>query len=415
MISGPATVSFVGIAFLLLIGGVWILGAICFPFAIRRAPLWLRLVSVVASVLMASGAIGFFGSGLSAFGGLNWLPPSFEWPVGHANGVVTTADGLHVVPLDAPGRVQVYDANWRFLRGWAVDTGGKPFKLQISPDRHIEVFGTRTHEVYTLQGALVRSEPFPDTADAYNAIPNGASCAVPTPIWLWVFAGPFASWATALVGLLLLVLTQRLAKPYNLSTPPANLDEATSREVIVLSEPEHVSVRRQDPLDSGATIPGQFSAGSYGCLGAISIWTLGWVTVAYLAVSRAWRSPDGSAILGAIVSGLVAFVGCRVSVALLKTHSPGNVISVSSYVSMPRRLIGWVAALVWFAAAVVWNLGVFATLFKLAQAGRGWTVLLLLLWSLVGLFLLFVLLTGIGVTIDSLLRSLRRRDDSGGP
>jgi hypothetical protein len=116
-----------------------------------------------------------------------------------------------------------------------------------------------------------------------------------------------------------------------------------------------------------------------------------------------------------MVSGLVAFVGCRVSVALLKAHSPGNVINVSSYVSMPRRLIGWVAALVWFAAAVAWNLGVFATLFKLAQAGRGWMILLLLLWSLVGLFLLFVLLTGIGVTIDSLLRSMRRRDDYGGP
>ena len=41
---------------------------------------------------------------------MNWLPTSFEWPVGYTGGVVSTAEGLHVVPhtpsgtpLDAKG------------------------------------------------------------------------------------------------------------------------------------------------------------------------------------------------------------------------------------------------------------------------------------------------------------------------
>src|SRR5579863_4024374 len=62
-----------------------------------------------AATLVIIGAIGFFGAALSASGGLNWLPNSFEWPVGYASGVVSTRDDLFVVPHTPSGRVQVYD------------------------------------------------------------------------------------------------------------------------------------------------------------------------------------------------------------------------------------------------------------------------------------------------------------------
>jgi hypothetical protein len=195
-----------------LIGGFWVFGAIWWPFTIRRASIWARSLSIVGSVLMASGAIGFFGLSVSAAGGLNWLPQSFEWPVGYASGVVTGSGGLHVVPLNAPGRIQLYDANWHFIRGWTVDVGGQAFKVQISHDGQIEVFGTRKNKFYTLQGQLVRSEPVPESVDTYNAIPDGTSCFVPTPIWLWVFAGPFASWLSMVVGVLLLSLIRGRSK-----------------------------------------------------------------------------------------------------------------------------------------------------------------------------------------------------------
>jgi len=180
--------------------------------------------------------------------------------------------------------------------------------------------------------------------------------------------------------------------------------------VIVVPESEHVTVKRKDHLDANAKVPGQFSAGSYGCLAAILIWTLGWITVAYLAISRASRSPNVSALIGALVSGLVAFIGCRISLRVLRRHSPGDVPNVSGYVSMPRRVMGWFAALVWCGVAVAWNLGIFGLLVKLARAGDGWMILLLLFWSLVGLVLLYVLLTGIGIVIDSLLDFARRGD-----
>jgi hypothetical protein len=36
------------------------------------------------SALIVMGTMGWFGSSLSAVGGLNWLPRSWEWPVGTA-------------------------------------------------------------------------------------------------------------------------------------------------------------------------------------------------------------------------------------------------------------------------------------------------------------------------------------------
>ena len=82
----------------------------------------------ISCLFIAVGAMGFLGSMLSAVGGLNWLPDSFEWPAGYVDGVVYTNNGIYIVPLTPSGRVQLYDAEWKFIRGWHVDAGGGTFK-----------------------------------------------------------------------------------------------------------------------------------------------------------------------------------------------------------------------------------------------------------------------------------------------
>jgi hypothetical protein len=73
----------------------------------------------IGGVFVVLGAAGFFGTALSSLGMVK-LPPSFEWPPGYVNGVVTSPSGLCIVPLDPSGRVQVYGSDWRYLRGWQV-------------------------------------------------------------------------------------------------------------------------------------------------------------------------------------------------------------------------------------------------------------------------------------------------------
>src|SRR6476469_4985815 len=73
------------------------------------------LVSIAGLFLMV-GAGGFFATGLSAMDVIT-LPDSFEWPSGYVRGVVQTQDGKYVVPHIPAGRVQLYDSQWRFIRG----------------------------------------------------------------------------------------------------------------------------------------------------------------------------------------------------------------------------------------------------------------------------------------------------------
>jgi hypothetical protein len=93
-------------------------------------------------LLVLVGAGGFFAAGLSATGIIK-LPSSYEWPAGYARGVVATADGKYIVPLMPSGRLQIYDSQWHFIRGWNVDAGGGDFRVQCSPDGLVEVFTAR--------------------------------------------------------------------------------------------------------------------------------------------------------------------------------------------------------------------------------------------------------------------------------
>jgi hypothetical protein len=198
------------IMLILLIGSSWIILAAAGLFSARRETGWKRLLDSVASVVLVVGGIGFFGSSLSAVGGLNWISRSFEWPVGYASGIVSTENGLHVVPHTPSGRVQVYDSNWNFVRGWQVDAGGGTFKLVASKDNHIDVMTARGswHYVYTIEGDLLSKGTYHPRA--YSSFPdNGISFFVPTPPWLLVFSHPFIAWGVAAAGIGMLAVADK--------------------------------------------------------------------------------------------------------------------------------------------------------------------------------------------------------------
>jgi len=200
------------IILILLILSVWIFFGVRSLCSVKKETGRRRWLVGIGAIFAMIGALGFFGVALSATGGLNWLPESFEWPVGFANGVVSTEDHFFVVPHTPSGRVQVYDSHWKFVRGWHVDAGGGTFILRVLQGGRVEVLTARGEwrYVFELSGNLLSKEHH--LSAAYSSFPKeGQSRFVPTAPWLWVFSNPIYSWLSAAAGIGLLIASGKIS------------------------------------------------------------------------------------------------------------------------------------------------------------------------------------------------------------
>lgn len=193
------------IIIVLSLGGMIIAACVWAPFSSSRLQGWTRAGLSAGSGLAVIGAVGLFGGALSTAGGLNWLPSSIEWPAGYVQGVVSTQNGLYIVPLTHCGRIQVYDADWKFVRGWSVDARGGTFKLRSAGPDRIEVFVVRGQWRYVFDehGELISNGTYaPESYSSFDCA--GQSVVVPTSAWLWVFTHPAISWSALFVGLVVI-------------------------------------------------------------------------------------------------------------------------------------------------------------------------------------------------------------------
>jgi len=198
------------ILLVLFVGGTCI-GVAIFKACRAKAHVgWKRWLTVIGGIFVAVGGVGFFGTMLSALGGLRWLPTTFEWPAGFVKGILVMPDGKRVVPHTPSGRIQIYDSDWRFLRGWFVDAHGGEFKIRLEGKDKIEVTTARRQMryVYTLDGLLLSKDTYTPSS-YYDFSTSSQSAAVPTRFWLWTFSGPFHSWFVVMLGTVLLLLTDR--------------------------------------------------------------------------------------------------------------------------------------------------------------------------------------------------------------
>lgn len=147
-----------------------------------------------------------------------------------------------------------------------------------------------------------------------------------------------------------------------------------------------------------------FSFSKYAGVAAAAVWTLGWVLVAVLAINHYFTSGSD----GALFNAIVAIVGIVFGVAETFWFYPRKPGINSSNPSAPepwyRRAMGWFAATVWCAAGVVWNLATFGTLARSAIHEQSLNFVILMPFSLIGLFLLLFLFVGITLVMDTVLQ-----------
>jgi hypothetical protein len=173
----------------------------------RRLSAHRQLLHAIGLILVLYSGAGFFGSGFMAGGGSAMVDESFEWPFGTVSGVLKASDGTLYAPHEFSGRIQAYDAERRFLRGWSVDAGGGAFKARLHPGQRIEVVTARRDKrlLYDRTGHLLREDKV--AGNAYRDFDPGETHTVsfPLPFYLWVFTHPFNAMVVIPLGLLLTV------------------------------------------------------------------------------------------------------------------------------------------------------------------------------------------------------------------
>jgi WD40 repeat protein len=186
------------------------------------------LVAISGLVLMI-GAGGIFATMFVATGAIS-LRDSFEWPSGYVRGVVETSDGKYLVPVVPAGRLQVYDSNWHFLRGWQVDANGGSFTVDYSPDNEIVVSTSRVRHrfgntesgrryAFTETGKLISEMSLPIS---FVVAESGEYISVPTWRLLWIFSSPFLCWGFIALGSVGLWAADKLRG----SKPETNTDQS---------------------------------------------------------------------------------------------------------------------------------------------------------------------------------------------
>jgi hypothetical protein len=183
---------------------VWIVALIV--LAIARPRRFKDRIAWAGGLLVVLGFVSFASNGAAG-----WLPSSIEWPIGLAGDVLTTPSGIRVVGHDAADRVQIYDANWCFLRGWPIDAHGGVFRIAILPDDQVEVITARgdTRFVFDLNGRELSRGPAPKRAPpSFEHISLGTY--VPTWPWLWTLTTPFLGFVAIILGIALAALSGRV-------------------------------------------------------------------------------------------------------------------------------------------------------------------------------------------------------------
>ena len=180
-----------------------------------------RTIRIIAVFALLYGALAFFAQAFSATGGARFLPTSFEWLLATVSGVVKDSAGQFIAPHTPSGRIQVYDQDKKYLRGWAVDAGGGLFKLHITSDNLIEVFTARgsRYFVFREDGAIVREGTY--TPKTYSDLPAESDLTerFKTPLILLPFSHPFAGWALGALGMLCLIVLDKTKKRSNTNMP----------------------------------------------------------------------------------------------------------------------------------------------------------------------------------------------------
>ncbi|MFZ2146514.1 MAG: hypothetical protein WAV28_04770 [Sedimentisphaerales bacterium] len=114
---------------------------------------------IIATLFLVIGFIGFLTGPITAGFGFRFRNlDSFELPLGDLRGIAVDSQGNIYCGLQFYSRIQVYNAEGKFLYGKFINSAGGTFRIRINEKDQLEVATARNDKLYIFakDGTLVR-------------------------------------------------------------------------------------------------------------------------------------------------------------------------------------------------------------------------------------------------------------------
>lgn len=192
------------------------------------------VIRIVAALLGAIGCIGWFAGAVTGLGFEFRFLDLFELPLGYLRGITVDSEGNIYCGLQFYSRIQVYDAEGKFIYGKFIDCAGGAFRIRINENDQLEVATVRNDELYVFEkdGTLVNElsgsgryyfDIFGETGETryhdkrqnttyvkrlsllgsyiVKENPSGEKrVIITTPFHKWLFMGPFPAWFFVMIA-----------------------------------------------------------------------------------------------------------------------------------------------------------------------------------------------------------------------
>lgn len=191
-----------------------------------------HIIRIIGVLFLVVGLVGFLAGPLSfKSASFRKVLDPFELPLGDLQGIAVDSEGRIYCGLQFFSRVQVYDADGRFLYSVYANSSGTPFRIRINEDDQLEVAITGNDKVYLFDqnGNLVRERSkvghyysdFAGESRFYDAKEDATyfrkgypimahvvkrdstgreNVIIRNPFHKWVFQGPLPAWLIGAIG-----------------------------------------------------------------------------------------------------------------------------------------------------------------------------------------------------------------------
>lgn len=203
----------------------------------KRYTVW-----IITALFLSIGSIGFFAGAITGLGFDFRNLDSFELPLGHLEGIAVDSEGNIYCGLQFYSRIQVYDAEGKFIYGKFIDSAGGVFRIRINERDQLEVATARNDKLYLFEkdGTLVNElsnvghyfHDFGETGEtrfhdknkntiylikwsplgtyiAKKDLPGRDMIIIRTPFHKWLFMGPFPAWLFCMAGVVMFMFVRK--------------------------------------------------------------------------------------------------------------------------------------------------------------------------------------------------------------